>query len=192
MQKTEVTQRQWEMVMGYNPSYFKNCGKDCPVENVSWLDVQEFIKRLNCKGGSYRLPTEAEWEYAARAGTTTPFAFGKCLNTDQANYNGNYPLEGCQKGKYRGKTVPVGSFAPNAWGLYDMHGNVWEWVQDWYKEYPADAVTDPVGPSSGSSRVLRGGGWDSVARYCRTAFRVNDTPVNRFNGRGFRLVRDAD
>jgi len=193
MQKTEVTQRQWEQVMGYNPSYFKNCGKDCPVESVSWLDVQEFIRRLNkVSNGNYHLPTEAEWEYVARAGTTTPFAFGKCLNTDQANYNGDYPLQGCQKGEYRKKTVPVGSLTPNAWGLYDMHGNVWEWVQDWYGNYPTDAVIDPVGPSDGEDRVSRGGSWFENARYCRSASRLKNLMGVRPSFIGFRLVRDAD
>jgi len=188
MQTTEVTQGQWKAVMGSNPSYFKNCGDDCPVEQVSWDDIQDFIKKLNQKGeGTYRLPTEAEWEYAARAGTTTPFASGKCLNTDQANYDGDYPFEGCLKGEYRQKTVSVGSFASNAWGLYDMHGNVWEWVQDWYGNYPSGAVTDPTGPSSGSDRVLRGGGWGGFARGCRAASRNNITPGVRFYYIGFRL-----
>ncbi len=172
VQTTEVTQGQWKKIMGNNPSYFKECGDDCPVEQVSWDDAQEFIKKLNKKEGkAYRLPTEAEWEYAARAGTTTPFAFGSCLSTDQANYDGNYPLEGCTKGKYREKTVTVASFASNSWGLYDMHGNVWEWCSDWYGEYPTGAVTDPAGPGRGSYRVLRGGGWLNLACYCRSAGR---------------------
>ena len=152
MQTTEVTQRQWKAVMGSNPSYFKNCGDDCPVENVSWDDAQEFIKKLNQKEGKseYRLPAEAEWEYAARAGTATPFAFGKCLSTDEANYDGNSPIAGCAKGIYREKTLPAGSLKANAWGLYDMHGNVWEWCRDWYGEYPAGSVTNPEGSSTGS------------------------------------------
>jgi|GEM_PF-1940628 len=189
MQTTQVTQKQWQMIMGDNPSHFKN-DKNCPVEQISWDDAQEFIRKLNEKEGTdkYRLPTEAEWEYACRAGTTTPFHFGKCLSTDQANYNGNYPLEGCPKGEYRKKTVPVGSFAPNAWGLYEMHGNVWEWCHNWYGEYTADAATDPLGPSSGSGRVLRGGGWFNGARNCRTAARDNVTPGNRYDYSGFRLV----
>jgi formylglycine-generating enzyme required for sulfatase activity len=121
-----------------------------PVTCVSWNDTQRFIEWLNKKDeGSYRLPTEAEWEYACRAGTTTPFAFGKCLSTDDTNYNGNYPLEGCPKGKYRGKTIPVGSLKANDWGLYDMHGNVWEWCEDWYDDYPSGKVTDPYGTISG-------------------------------------------
>jgi len=192
MQTTEVTQGQWKAVMGSNPSGFKDCGNDCPVEQVSWNDVQKFIKKLNKKEKSdkYRLPTEAEWEYAARAGTSTAFSFGKCLSTDQANYDGRYPLKNCPKGEYRRKTLPVASFAPNAWGLHDMHGNVWEWCQDWYGEdYPSGAVTDPGGPSTGSVRVLRGGSWRNGAGYCRAAVRYRDTPDVRFRSIGFRLVR---
>ena len=191
MQTTEVTQGQWRRVMGNNPSYFKDCGDDCPVEQVSWNDVQEFIRKLNGLEGTdkYRLPTEAEWEYAARAGRQTPFSTGNCLNTDQANYDGNNPLSGCAKGEYRQKTVRVGSFSSNAWGLYDMHGNVWEWVQDWYDSYPAGSVTDPSGPSSGSYRVVRGGSWDVSARFCRSADRVSHDPGFRHLRLGFRLLR---
>jgi len=190
MQTTEITQGQWMAVMGSNPSYFKNCGDSCPVEQVSWNDVQEFIRKLNGREGSgnYRLPTEAEWEYAARAGTDTPFSFGRCLSTDQANYNGNYPLSGCPKGKYRKRTIAAASFFPNAWGLYDMHGNVWEWCQDWYGNYPSGSVTDPKGASSGSYRMLRGGSWYDGARYCRSANRYGGTPGRRGRYYGFRLV----
>jgi len=190
LQTTEVTQGQWKAVMGNNPSYFKNCGDNCPVENVSWNDAQEFIKNLNQKEGKkiYRLPTEAEWEYAARAGTSTPFHTGRCLSTDQANYNGNYPLEGCPKGKYREKTVPAASFAPSAWGLYDMSGNVWEWCQDWYGHYPAGSVTNPEGSSTGSSRILRGGSWLLNAVCCRSADRFSFAPGSWYGSLGFRLV----
>ncbi|MDM8516894.1 formylglycine-generating enzyme family protein [Desulfobacterales bacterium HSG16] len=147
MQKTEVTQAQWEAVVGNKPSYFKNCGDDCPVENVSWNDVQDFIKKLNkrTKTTLFRLPTEAEWEYACRAGTTTPFYFGKCLSTDDANYEGKYPIKGCPEGESRGNTIKVGTLSPNGWGLYDMHGNVWEWCQDQYGDYPTKPVVDPTG-----------------------------------------------
>jgi len=190
MQTTLVTQGQWKKVKGGNPSNFKKCGDDCPVENVSWNDVQDFIKKLNQLEGDnkYRLPTEAEWEYAARAGTTTPFFTGNCLSTDEANYDGNYPLTDCPKGKFRGKTVRVGSFTANAWGLYDMHGNVFEWCQDWYGDYPSGEVTDPSGPSAGSGRVLRGGHWRTHARYCRSAYRDAITPDSRNDIVGFRLV----
>jgi len=191
MQTTEITQAQWKAVMGSNPSKFTDCGDDCPVEQVSWDDVQGFIKKLNQKGeGTYRLPTEAEWEYAARAGTTTPFSFGNCLSADQANYDGKYPLEGCAKGQYRKKTVPVESFAPNAWGLYDMHGNVWEWCADWKGDYPSGSVTNP--PSSGSAHVLRGGGWNRIARDCRAASRISFTPVNWYLLIGFRIASSSD
>ena len=190
MQTTEVTQGQWKAVTGSNPSYFKNCGEHCPVEQVSWNDVQEFIRKLNQREGSgtYRLPTEAEWEYAARAGTDTPVSFGRCLSTDQANYNGNYPLSGCPKGEYRKRTIAVASFSPNAWGLFDMHGNVYEWCQDWFGDYPSGSVTDPKGPSSGSYRVLRGGSWINGAGSCRSASRYGLNPGARGRYYGLRLV----
>lgn len=192
MQKTEVTQAQWQAVTGENPSNFKNCGGNCPVEQVSWDDVQNFIKKLNqITGKNYRLPTEAEWEYACRAGTTTPFSFGKCLSTDQANYDGDCPLKGCSKGKYREKTVPVASFSPNDWGLYDMHGNVYEWCQDWFGNYPSGSVTDPGCFSSGSNRVIRSGGWANCAGGCRSASRHSHSPCNLYSNLGFRLVLPA-
>jgi formylglycine-generating enzyme required for sulfatase activity len=193
MLTTEVTQRQWKAVMGNNPSKFKNCGDDCPVENVSWNDVQQFIRKLNQREGSgtYRLPTEAEWEYAARAGTDTPFYFGRCLSVDQANYYGGWPLSGCPKEKYRGSTIPVGSFSPNSWGLYDMHGNVAELCQDRYGAYPSGAATDPIGQYSGSNRVVaRGGGWNISGVSCRSAFRARPMPFDRTNDTGFRLLRN--
>jgi len=137
----------------------------------------------------YRLPTEAEWEYAARAGTQTPFNTGACLSTDQANYEGNYPLAGCRKGEYRNKTIRVASFSANSWGLFDMHGNVWEWCQDWKGNYPKGHVTDPAGQSSGSQRVDRGGCWRSFAKNARTASRGSYSPDYRINRLGFRLVR---
>jgi len=190
MQTTEITQGQWKIVMGNNPSRFSDCGNDCPVEQVSWNDTQEFINKLNSMEGTdqYRLPTEAEWEYAARAGTKTPFHTGTCLTTDQANYNGDYPLSGCPKGQYRERTVRVGSFAPNAWGLYDMHGNVWEWVQDRKGNYPTGSMTDPEGPSSGAFRICRGGSWNQNAWVCRSSFRFYSFPSLRKDHRGFRLV----
>jgi formylglycine-generating enzyme required for sulfatase activity len=189
IQTTEVTQGQWKAVMGDNPSKFSSYGNNCPVERVSWNDVQEFITKLNSQEDSgYRLPTEAEWEYACRAGTKTPFSFGRCLSTDQANYDGKYPMPECSKGRYREKTIPAASLEPNAWGLYDMHGNVCEWCQDWKGTYPSGSVTDPVGPTSGSARVLRGGSWISDAWYCRSAFRLRIRPGYRSRYYGFRLI----
>jgi len=190
MQTTEVTQGQWRRVMGNNPSEFNNCGDDCPVEQVSWEDAQKFIRKLNQieKHNRYRLPTEAEWEYACRAGTTTPFSTGDCMSTDQANYDGNYPLIGCVKGQDRKTTTRAGSFEPNAWGLYDMNGNVCEWCQDWKGDYPSGAVSDPEGPSSGQYRVLRGGKWVSNGEYCRSASRSGSHPGGRFSSIGFRLA----
>jgi formylglycine-generating enzyme required for sulfatase activity len=193
LQTTEVTQSQWKKVMGDNPSKFKDCGENCPVETVSWIDANNFIEKLNQVEGinKYRLPTEAEWEYACRSKTATPFFTGNCISIDQANYNGNYPGKNCAKGEYRKKTVKVGSFQPNAWGLYDMHGNVWEWVQDWYGEYPSDSVADPKGPPTGARRVVRGGGWNDYAFGCRSAIRLSNSPGNCNFILGFRLARSV-
>ncbi|MCK4413815.1 MAG: SUMF1/EgtB/PvdO family nonheme iron enzyme, partial [Candidatus Eisenbacteria sp.] len=192
--KYEVTQAQWQAVMGSNPSHFKgNTGR--PAESVSWNYCQEFIGKLNEEAGRevFRLPTEAEWEYACCAGTTTPFHTGHCLSTEEANYNGNYPQEGCSKGEYREKTMRVGSLASNAWGLYDMHGNVWEWCHDRYGSdyYGSSRREDPEGPETGSLRVLRGGGWSSSARSCRSASRSDDSPGYRYRSFGLRLTRTA-
>ena len=197
MGRYEVTQAQWRTVMGSNPSHFSGCD-NCPVEMVSWNDVQDFIKKLNqMTGRNFRLPTEAEWEYAARGGTTTKFHTGNCLSTSQANYDGNYPAQGCSKEQYRQKTVPVGSFSPNGYGLYDMSGNVWEWCSDWYGEdyYSSSPATNPKGPGSGELRVVRGGSWDVRARRCRVSGRVGLSPDFRlYHGfgffNGFRLARD--
>jgi formylglycine-generating enzyme required for sulfatase activity/tRNA A-37 threonylcarbamoyl transferase component Bud32 len=190
MGRTEVTQSQWERVMGSNPSNFK--GANLPVEMVSWNDCQDFIRQLNGKVemGNWKasLPTEAQWEYACRAGTTTPFHYGSSLDASMANFDGNYPYGGGAKGEYRQKTTEVGSFRPNAWGLYDMHGNVWEWCQDWYGNYGSEVVRDPTGPDSGSRRVLRGGSWFYISGYCRSAFRFRYVPGFRGNGYGLRLV----
>jgi formylglycine-generating enzyme required for sulfatase activity len=187
MQTTEVTQGQWKAVTGNNPSYFKNCGDNCPVENVSWNDAQEFMKKLSQKEKKeYRLPTETEWEYAARAGTTTAYFWGDRADCSKANYGNGYSDE-C-KGKNPGETMKVGSFTPNAYGLYDMHGNVWEWCQDWYGDYASGSVTDPIGPSSGSNRVKRGGSWYDFAQYCRSADRSRVSPGMRGSNLGFRLV----
>ena len=184
-----MTQEQWKEVMGNNPSNFKG-EKKLPVESVSWNDCQEFIKKLreNDKDKkAYRLPTEAEWEYACRAGTTTPFHFGETISTDQANYNGNGTYGNGKKGVYREKTTPVGTFAANTWGLHDMHGNVWQWCQDWYGEYPQNDLIDPQGPKSGQSRVLRCGSWGNAPDFCRSALRFRFSPGDRSIGCGFRV-----
>jgi formylglycine-generating enzyme required for sulfatase activity len=194
MQTTEVTQRQWRKVTGKEPSFHRDCGEDCPVEMVSWHDVQDFILLMNRQetGRHYRLPTEAEWEYACRSGTETPFSFGKCLTTAQANYEGDYPLPGCAKGGYLGRPVPVAGLLPNAWGLYDMHGNVWEWCQDRYAPYDPTLVIDPKGPGSGNRRVIRGGCWFDFANACRSARRAAYPPGTAFNSLGLRLVTSGE
>ena len=182
-----VTQAEWELVTGTNPSSFK--GSNLPVEQVSWDDCQAFIQALNRKTGKrYRLPTEAEWEYACRAGTITPFSTGGNLTTEQANYDGNNPYNNNRKGQYREKTVAVDSFEPNGWGLYNMHGNIWEWCSDWYGAYGSGRVENPAGPTTGSSRVVRGGSWLNPAGSCRSADRGGLHPGNRGCSVGFRLV----
>ena len=203
MQETEVTQGQWRAVMGANPSFFQNCGENCPVESVSWDDVQEFLEQLNAQttdGYTYRLPTEAEWEYAARAGSETAFCEGDItepegndpiLNTLGWYYeNSNAGYAGCYEwsdGRCCGPQ-PVRGKNPNVWGLYDMHGNVYEWCSDWYGAYPTTNVSDPLGPSSGAYRVLRGGSWFNYARYCRSANRHGNRPGYRNGDNGFRLA----
>jgi formylglycine-generating enzyme required for sulfatase activity len=196
MGKYEVTQGQWQAIMGNNPSEFQNCGTNCPVENVSWNDAQEFIQKLNAMndGYLYRLPSEAEWEYACRAGTTTAFAFGDSLSSDQANFAGDCPYGGAGKGVYRGKTTPVGSFQPNAWGLYDMHGNVYEWCQDWYHDSYNGAPNDGSAWLSGGeqkNRVLRGGSWSIIASQLRSAYRYQYKPDARLSYHGLRVVAIA-
>ena len=178
MGKYEVTQEQWESVMGKNPSDTK--GAKLPVTNVSWEDCQEFIKKLNAKtDGGYRLPTESEWEYACRAGTTTAYSFGDKITPKDANYYDS-KID---------KPVAVGSYKPNAFGLYDMHGNVWEWCdEDWHGEYPF-AVTDPKGPATGKLRVLRGGSFYVIESGARSSNRYVITPTDRFFDLGFRLAR---
>jgi sulfatase modifying factor 1 len=154
-----------------------------PVINVSWIDANAFAKWLDCS-----LPTEAQWEYACRAGSTTPFNTGNCLDTNLVNFDGNFPYKECKKGESRTGTTPVDYFQPNAFGLYDMHGNVWEWCKDWYDDqyYQNSEYTNPAGPKNGTEHVLRGGGWNSRAEYCRSANRSYS--YYRGNSVGFRIV----
>jgi sulfatase modifying factor 1 len=186
---TACTQALWQAVMGKNPSYFK--GAQRPVEEVSWDNCQAFIKKINAlkPGLNLRLPSEAEWEYACRAGTRTPFWFGDNINPEQVNYDGNYPYADGEEGKFREETVEVKSLPCNGWGLYQMHGNVWEWCSDWYGDYPTESLIDPGGPSSGSSRVLRGGSWIYFGGFCRSAYRLRLDPAYRSFSTGFRLAR---
>lgn len=212
--KYEVTQKEYEEIMGENPSNFK--GEKLPVENVTWYDAINFCNRLSEREGltavytidgenvswdrtanGYRLPTEAEWEYAARAGTTTPFNTENSISAEEANFYGHYPygieenLE-TKPGKYRQTTVEVGSFSPNKWGLYDMHGNVREWCFDYYGEYNLENTNNPSGPNTGTLRVNRGGGWNDYAKHMRSSYRGSQTPNQAINNTGFRIVRNAE
>ena len=216
--KFEVTQKLWKAVMGSNPGYFN--GEDLPVEQVSWNDCQKFIKKLSqLTGQNFRLPTEAEWEYAARGNTSTTLYNGENINIRGNNnspnldklawFGGNcgqnytssagcdvskgYDISGWGEKQYndsKGGTHPVGLKQPNAYGLYDMLGNVWEWCQDWYGDYSSSSQTNPTGPSTGSDRLIRGGGWSSSAKYCRVSDRGNRSPDYRHYYLGFRLAAD--
>ncbi|MCY2941252.1 MAG: SUMF1/EgtB/PvdO family nonheme iron enzyme, partial [Planctomycetota bacterium] len=176
MGKYEVTQEQYEALMGKNPSETK--GAKLPVTEVSWNDCQEFIKKLNAKtNGGYRLPTEAEWEYACRAGTNTAYSYGDSITKNDANVEST-------------STKMVGSYKPNAFGLYDMHGNVWEWCEDWKADYPAGPVIDPKGPASGEYRVLRGGSFTGAGSHSRAANWWSTFPaIRETDYRGFRLAK---
>jgi len=217
MSRYEITQREYQEIMGENPSVFK--GDNLPVENVTWFDAVEYCNKRSQKEGlrpvytinrrtpaagypitnaevtanwsnnGYRLPTEAEWEYACKAGTTTPFNTGEIITTAQANYKGNNLADNNSKTEYREKTIPVGSFAANAWGLYDMHGNVYEWCWDGYAAYAYGALNNPRGDSDVYYRVIRGGAWYYVDQYIRSASRGNYNPSYRIDGLGFRIVR---
>ena len=192
MAETTCTQALWQAVMGNNPSNFK--GDDLPVDGVSYEDAQDFVKAINKLGGGhtlyFRLPTEAEWEYCCRAGTETPFSFGETIDSEQVNFNGNYPYNNSKKSEYRQKTVAVRSLLCNEWGLYEMHGNLWEWCEDWYGKYETndEISVDPCGPNTGAVRVLRGGSWNFDAGDCRSASRGRNVPAYRSRVYGFRLV----
>ena len=209
MSRYLLTQGEYLAVVGSNPSYFTT--QDClgnpinpdlnrPVETVSWYDATNYCYRLNVgegrlgSGWVYRLPTESEWEYACRAGTTTPFHYGPNLLSGMANFNGQYEYIGGvgthnnPNGIYLGRTTAVGSYAPNGFGLYDMHGNVWEWCLDWHGTYPTGSVVNPRGPGAGPYRVFRGGNWGYNARTCRSARRDGGNPSYRNSNIGFRPV----
>jgi len=208
-----VTQGDYLAVVGSNPSYFNRVrnetdyGTDLtrPVEEVSWIDATNYcaLRTQQERAGGliptnyvYRLPTESEWEYACRAGTTTAFYLGSDLRSGQANFNGHHEYDAAvgeienPNGIYLGTTTPVGSYAANGWGLYDMIGNVTEWCQDWYGAYPAGSVADPQGPVTGSGRVVRGGFWYAYAWECRSAYRDSADPGLRgsFHTLGFRVL----
>ncbi len=189
IQTTEVTQAQWKMVMGSNPAMLKN--DDRPVENVSWSDALTFIRTLNQieNTSAYRLPTEAEWEYACRAGAQTSFPTGAFLSTNQANFDGNHSYNGYDKGVFRRRTVKAGAFPANDWGLNDMSGNVWEWCQDYYGRYSSAVESNPTGPASGTFRVMRGGSWFYDIQSCRCASRYNAYASKRSIMIGFRVAK---
>ncbi|MBN1672696.1 MAG: SUMF1/EgtB/PvdO family nonheme iron enzyme [Kiritimatiellae bacterium] len=196
----EVTRQQWVRVMGSDRRRFRGVGGDTPVVQVGWADCQEFLQKLcqleDVEAGAYRLAYEAEWEYACRAGTRTAFCYGDNLDATLANFDGRVPYKRLEDRRnladatqHRRKTVSVGEFAPNAWGLYDMHGNVSEWCGDWYAPYPAEDVEDYRGPVEGDRRIFRGGCWRHYAKYCRSADRRKDREVHQGDDLGFRMVR---
>ncbi|MFO7784852.1 MAG: formylglycine-generating enzyme family protein [Thermodesulfobacteriota bacterium] len=199
MQTTEVTLGQWREVMGKRLFGRRRGAPDQPVVNVSWFDCRDFISKLNKGGeGTYRLPTEAEWEYACRAGTTTAYFWGNEPDCSKAMY-GNNPVksEECiqtveSMGLEPGKPAPVKSYEPNPWGIFDMHGNVWEWCEDWYGAYPEAGVKDPMGPGDGNRRVRRSGSWYKYGWYCRSANRNMAHPAVKLDTLGFRLVREVE
>jgi len=198
MQTTEVTLKQWQSLMGRRLLGRQKGSDNLPVTQVSWFDCMEFLKRLNRLGeGKYRLPTEAEWEYAARAGTQSAFFWGDTIDCEKAMYgNNSLKYNVCQLyiqsiGVGIDQPAPVKTYPPSPWGLYDMHGNVWEWCMDWYGDLGKNPVTDPNGPESGAMRIRRGGSWFKHGHACRSANRSFGHPATRYSTTGFRLVRDV-
>jgi formylglycine-generating enzyme required for sulfatase activity len=204
-----VTQTQYAKVAGGNPSHFCGTGlrresvkglitADFPVEYVSWEEAAAFCKKLSALPAEkaatrhYRLPTEAEWEYACRAGTTTPFHFGRSASSKQANFNGLSPYGGAEKGIALNRPCKVGSYKANAWGLFDMHGNVWQFCGDWYDRayYQVSPKKDPQGPNTGTTKILRGGAFGYTGDWCRAAFRLGEGPTRRWDHVGFRVACD--
>ena len=198
IQTTEVTLKQWRSLMGKRLLVRRKGSDNMPVTQVSWFDCMEFIKRLNRLGeGKYRLPTEAEWEYAARAGTTSPFSWGDTIDCDKAMYGNNSLKHNVCQLFIKSLELPIDapapvkSYRPNPWGLYDMHGNVWEWCVDWFGDYQKNPVTDPKGPDSGTMKIRRGGSWFKHGYSCRSANRSFGHQATRYRTTGFRLVRDV-
>jgi formylglycine-generating enzyme required for sulfatase activity len=190
----EVTQEEWRAVMGTSPSHFSGCGPRCPVESVTFGAIERFLAALNAQPDrelAYRLPTEAEWEYACRAGTLTPFSTGDTLMTTQANFDGRRPYGASPAGVMRDRPTRAGGFASNAWGLTDMHGNVWEWTSDFYGPYPPGDAVDPVGATTGETRVVRGGSWQADAASARCAARAARNPGVGESTIGFRVAADS-
>ena len=206
MGKYPVTQKEYQEITGKNPSFFS--GDNLPVERVDWLDAIEYCNKRSINEGlspaytrhgenvswnrnanGYRLPTEAEWEYACRAGTVTIYNTGNAISTDQANFDGSMPYNHNPPGEKPKSTTVVGSFTANPWGLYDMHGNVWEWCWDWYDNYSIAIQTNPAGIASGDTRILRGGCWGSTAEFMRSANRSDSLPDDASRYIGFRIVR---
>ncbi len=187
----EVTQAEWAEVMGDNPSRFPECGPDCPVETVNLARIRSFLEELSRSGERFRLPTEAEWEYACRAGRRGAFGVDAALSSLEANFDGREPHPGALAGPYREGPTPVGSFPPNDWGLYDMNGNVWEWCQDEHCPYPDAPVEDPVGSCDAVLRVIRGGSWHYGPDSARCGLRYTHRPVDDGPSLGFRVVREV-
>ncbi len=191
MLETPATQELWQAVMGSNPSKF--VGAKNPVDSIMAVDADAFVVKLNDlgvapEGMTFALPTEAQWEYACRAGTTTEFSFGDVCDGTQANCDGNYGFRTDVKGPWLQKTTEVGSYPANAWGLFDMHGNVWEFCSDRYGAYSTESQTDPAGAETGTRRVLRGGSWNDAAGSCRSAYRGSDACLRPFPYNGCRVV----